>query len=243
MLSEQRHQYVPGIDLADSIAWNPHKFMGAPLQCAAFLTRHRGLLAKVNSAHAAYLFQPDKEHTEHDTGDKTLSCGRKTDAIKIWTQWKALGDRGLTERVDHGLNIARYWVNRMMGREGSEPVGGEGAWAMVRKHSWVNICFWYVPPSMRPFNFDKASDEAKQRIGLVAPAIKARMQHEGKSLIGFQSVNGFPNFFRLVLPNPWSLTFQDVDEILETMDAIGRRVDRGMTLAQLARVPQAWDEF
>ena len=73
--------------------------------------------------------------------------------------------------------------------------------------------------------------------------IKARMQHEGKALIGFQSVNGFPNFFRLVLPNPWSLTFQDVDEILETMDEIGQEVDRGLTLAQLARAKEVWEEL
>ena len=92
--------------------------------------------------------------------------------------------------------------------------------AVARPHDY----FWYVPPSMRPFDVRTASDEAKRRIGTVAPLIKARMQNEGKALIGFQSVNDFPNFFRLVLANPWSVSFEDVDQILETMDTIGRGI-------------------
>ena len=115
-----------------------------------------------------------------------------------------------------------------MGRDQLAPIGGSGAWVLVYEPSWTNVCFWYVPPSMRPFDVRIASDEAKQRIGKVAPLIKARMQTEGKALIGFQSVNGFPNFFRLVLANPWSLTFQDVDQILQVMDMIGRDVEAGV---------------
>ena len=41
----------------DSIAWNPHKMVGAPLQTSAFIVKHRGLLHTSNSANATYLFQ------------------------------------------------------------------------------------------------------------------------------------------------------------------------------------------
>ena len=34
--------------------------MGVPLQCAAFLTQHEGLLQEAHSANAKYLFQKDK---------------------------------------------------------------------------------------------------------------------------------------------------------------------------------------
>ena len=41
----------------DSIAWNPHKMVGAPLQTSAFIVRHKGILHTTNSANATYLFQ------------------------------------------------------------------------------------------------------------------------------------------------------------------------------------------
>ena len=40
LLKEKRH-LVKGLERADSITWNPHKFMGVPLQCSAFLVKRK----------------------------------------------------------------------------------------------------------------------------------------------------------------------------------------------------------
>lgn len=73
-----------GSELVDSIAWNPHKMLGAPLQSSPFITKHKGLLHEANSAAARYLFQQDKFYDmTYDTGDKSIQCGRKVDAFKV----------------------------------------------------------------------------------------------------------------------------------------------------------------
>jgi glutamate/tyrosine decarboxylase-like PLP-dependent enzyme len=74
---------VAGMERSDSCAFNPHKMLGAPLQAACFLTTHRGSLKAANAAHAAYLFQPDKNFPELDMGDLTIQCGRHADAVKV----------------------------------------------------------------------------------------------------------------------------------------------------------------
>jgi len=76
---------------SDSLAWNPHKALTVPLQCSGFITKHKGLLAQCNSAHANYLFQQDKcsYDVSYDTGDKSIQCGRLNDAFKMWLIWKA----------------------------------------------------------------------------------------------------------------------------------------------------------
>ena len=82
-----------GCELVDSIAWNPHKMMGAPLQTSVFVTRHNRILHEANSASATYLFQQDKFYdVSYDTGDKSVQCGRKTDAFKFWFMLKARGE-------------------------------------------------------------------------------------------------------------------------------------------------------
>lgn len=47
-----------------------------------------GLLQQSNASNASYLFQPDKLNQEYDLGDKTIQCGRRADAFKLWLAWK-----------------------------------------------------------------------------------------------------------------------------------------------------------
>ena len=57
VFSSRLKHLMSGSQLVDSIAWNPHKMVGAPLQTSAFIVKHRGLLHTSNSANATYLFQ------------------------------------------------------------------------------------------------------------------------------------------------------------------------------------------
>lgn len=63
---------------SDSVAWNPHKMLGAPFQCSLFLVKGKNILHETNCAGARYLFQQDKHYdVAWDTGDKSVQCGRK----------------------------------------------------------------------------------------------------------------------------------------------------------------------
>lgn len=55
------------------------------------LTVVQGLLHETNSANATYLFQQDKFYdVSYDTGDKSVQCGRKVDAFKLWFMLKVV---------------------------------------------------------------------------------------------------------------------------------------------------------
>ncbi|CAH2054369.1 unnamed protein product, partial [Iphiclides podalirius] len=109
MLSPKYRNGLKGIERANSISWNPHKMVGAPLQCSVFLIREKGLLHAANCASAQYLFQQDKFYdVSYDTGDKSVQCGRKIDAFKLWMIWKARGDSGLGLLADHAMEMAEY---------------------------------------------------------------------------------------------------------------------------------------
>lgn len=60
------------------------------------------------SAKAKYLFQQDKFYDiSYDTGDKSLQCGRKVDAFRLWLMWKAKGNKGFEAEIDHKFAISR----------------------------------------------------------------------------------------------------------------------------------------
>lgn len=212
MLLSQTHKHLlDGISRADSVTWNPHKLLGAGLQCSALLLRDTSnLLKRCHGSQASYLFQQDKFYdVALDTGDKVVQCGRHVDCLKLWLMWKAQGGQGLELRVDRAFALARYLLEEVKKREGFE---------LVMEPEFLNVCFWFVPPSLRG---QQRSPDYSQRLAQVAPALKERMVKEGSMMIGYQPHGARVNFFRVVVANP-ALTRADVDFLLDELERLGR---------------------
>jgi glutamate/tyrosine decarboxylase-like PLP-dependent enzyme len=98
LLSEKHRHLMRGCELADSVVWDAHKVMGAPLTCSVALTKRRGLFERHIGEAADYLFQADDD--ELNPGTRSLQCGRRNDALKLWCAWQAHGDEGYARRID-----------------------------------------------------------------------------------------------------------------------------------------------
>eukprot|EP00069_Balaena_mysticetus_P004852 bmy_04670T0 len=196
---------------ADSVAWNPHKLLSAGLQCSALLLQDTSnLLKRCHGSQASYLFQQDKFYdVALDTGDKVVQCGRRVDCLKLWLMWKAQGGQGLERRVDQAFALARYLVEELKKRE---------AFELVMEPEFVNVCFWFVPPSLRE---KKGSPDYGERLAKVAPVLKERMVRKGSMMIGYQPHGTRGNFFRMVVANP-ALTRADMDFLLNELERLGQ---------------------
>lgn len=131
-----------GVGRANSVAWNAHKTLGAPLQCSMFLIKEFGLLHECNAANAKYLFQQDKFYdVSYDTGDKSVQCSRKVDAFKFWLMFKVRGESGFAELVSNVMHQAEYLASQITQRDG---------FRLIMPHfQYTNVCFWYIPKRLR----------------------------------------------------------------------------------------------
>ncbi|XP_067946141.1 cysteine sulfinic acid decarboxylase-like isoform X2 [Watersipora subatra] len=201
ILSPKLRHKLRGVEKADSFTWDPHKMAGPLLQCSVILTRHVGLLANAHSAKAKYLFQQDKVYDiSYDTGDKSIQCGRKVDALKLWVQWKSRGTEGLAKDIEKCFDTALYLRDRLETTPGFR--------LLISEPECTNVCFWYIPKCMR---------------GKVAPAIKARMQQKGSMLVGYQPQGEFVNFFRMVVAKA-NHERQDMDFVVSTISSYGEEL-------------------
>jgi glutamate/tyrosine decarboxylase-like PLP-dependent enzyme len=214
LFSERHRHLMKGVEAADSLVWNPHKMLGLTQQCSVLLVRHPGMLRQCFSTKAAYLFQEDKNHVEMDLGETTFLCARRADAFKLWFTWKMRGDEGFGQRIDHALELAAYAANRV--RE-------DNRFRLAFDPSFSHVCFWWVPPDLRPLEDWRAPD-VHARLHRLSVAIKDRMQRTGTMMLGYQPLAGRPNFFRLLFINP-AVTREDVDTTLELMDRYGTEAD------------------
>lgn len=220
IVSEQHgRRLLAGVERSDSLAWNPHKSLGVPLQCSMLLVRQKGILHECNSTQAQYLFQQDKFYdVSYDTGDKSVQCGRKVDVFKFWLMLKARGLRGMAERMDGSMAMAAYLTTSIERRVGFRLVpGGE--------FDFTNLCFWYVPKRMRCAVGEEDADWWTE-LFKVAPAIKERMCLEGTIMVGYSPLphRGMGNFLRMVLACLPVAGQKDVDFVLDEIERMGEQV-------------------
>ncbi|MFC0604035.1 pyridoxal phosphate-dependent decarboxylase family protein [Winogradskyella pulchriflava] len=105
IFSDTYKHLVKGLKLSDSFSVNAHKMLGTPLSCSIIVTQHRAQLHHSFSNEADYLYQTDGD--EFNLGKTSLQCGRRNDALKLWTLWKSIGTKGLEKIVDKQFEMAQ----------------------------------------------------------------------------------------------------------------------------------------
>lgn len=210
LISKENRHLMKGLERSDSLAWNPHKALGAPLQCSMFLTKEHDLLSKCNSTEVKYLFQQDKFYDiSYDTGNKSIQCGRKIDCFKFWLMLKARSVNGLGALVDHAINMAKLFTKKLQQREGYRLVQDS--------FQYTNVCFWYIPKAMRG---QKETSEWEEKLYEVAPRIKEKMIRSGTLMIGYSPLayRGVGNFIRMIFTCYPVIDENELDAILDEIE-------------------------
>jgi glutamate decarboxylase len=115
--SKQRHK-VAGVELADSLAVNPHKMMGVPITCSFLLGPDLTKFHKANTLPAGYLFHEGNDNGEvWDLADLTLQCGRRGDSLKLALSWIYYGSDGFERQIDNAFDIASYFATEISQRK------------------------------------------------------------------------------------------------------------------------------
>ncbi len=142
ILSDQHRHLMKGIERTDSFAWNPHKLMNIPLICSVLLVKNRGTLQfNITDINTDYIFH-DIDEVE-DLGKKSIQCGRRVDAVKLWFAWKYFGLEGYRDRIDNLIEMARYAEEKVTSHPQLE--------LLVPRQSF-SICFRYLPESATDIN-------------------------------------------------------------------------------------------
>lgn len=135
VLSSKNRYLLKGLEKTDSFAWNPHKLMNIPLICSALLVKTKGTLHhNLADVDADYLFH-DLNLVE-DLGKKSIQCGRRVDAVKLWFAWKYFGKEGYEKRIDNLIDLAQLAEQKVLNRTSLE---------LLAPRQSFTICFRYVP--------------------------------------------------------------------------------------------------
>ncbi len=121
-LSARLRPLLKGIEKADSLAFDFHKWAQVPYDAGCVLVRDPGLHIATFAQSLAYLTQETRGLAGNPPWPRDLGpdLSREFRALKIWMTLKAYGADGIARVVESGCDIARYLAARIEATDGLE---------------------------------------------------------------------------------------------------------------------------
>ncbi len=120
---------LDGVEHADSVVVNPHKWLFTPMDCSALWT------SRPEAFHEAFALVPDylaSTDAAIDLKDYGPALGRRFRALKLWAVLRWYGAEGLRELIREHVRLAQLFASL---------VEAEPGWEVTAPHPFSTVCF------------------------------------------------------------------------------------------------------
>jgi len=143
-----------GIEHADSITINPHKWLGVAFDCSLYYVREPQHLIRTMSTNPSYLQSAD-DGLVKNYKDWGIPLGRRFRALKIWFSLRDQGVEGLQTRLRRDLANARWLETQIRQTPG---------WELLAPVPLQTVCACYSPGGLNPDQLNRHTQDWVARI-------------------------------------------------------------------------------
>ena len=174
--SEKHRARLRGIERADSVTIDPHKWMFVPFACGAVLMRGGGRVLRD-------AFDITPEYLSEERGGEDVAFDffrygqlgtRRFNALKVWMAMKHLGVRGYARIIERQIELAHYFAARIDELENFERVG---------EVETAVCCFRFAPREVKRGDEDAARDSLQK-------ALQQRIEQSGEAWLATTVLHG-----------------------------------------------------
>ncbi|HEY3776421.1 MAG TPA: pyridoxal-dependent decarboxylase [Solirubrobacteraceae bacterium] len=131
MVCPELRSAFAGVERADSLVLNPHKWMLVPNDCSLLYSRRPGDLRAAFSLVPEYLRTPDAEDAL-SLSEYGPALGRRFRSLKLWAVLRCYGRSGLQAHVRSGIALAERF---------EQLVAAESGWEICAPRPFSVVCF------------------------------------------------------------------------------------------------------
>ena len=196
-VSERTRHLTRGVDRADSITVDGHKWLNVPYDCGFALVRDHQLLAKAFAYTAAYL--PPADDPRPTIGALSPEGSRRARSFSVWASLRAYGKDGVREMIEDNLDLAQLLA---------EVVDQASDLERLADVSLNIVCFRYNPGGLSEVQLNQLN----QQLGEAVLA-------DGRVYVGTTDFGG-KIAFRPAISN-WRTRQEDVELLTEVVSELG----------------------
>ena len=170
LLPECRHLF-DGVEGADSLGWNPHKWLGTILDCSLLYVRDVELMIRVLSTNPSYLRSAsDGEVTQFK--DWGIPLGRRFRSIKLWFHLRLAGAEAIRTRLRRDLANAQWLADQ---------VAAEADWEVCAPVQLQTVCVRHMPANVE--DLDVHQQAWAERVNATGRAFVTPALVEGRWMV------------------------------------------------------------
>jgi glutamate/tyrosine decarboxylase-like PLP-dependent enzyme len=194
ILSDRGRALLQGLERADSISLDPHKWLFQSFECGCVLVRDAALLKSAFQIKPDYLRDVHRSLEEFNPCDYGVQLTRSFRALKVWLSLQTFGVAAFRQAISRGFELAEVAERELRARKG---------WEILSPAQMATVCF----------RFGK-NDELQTQL------VDAMMK-DGYALLTSTELRGAVSL-RLCTINPRT-TEQDIVETINRLDRFARR--------------------
>lgn len=111
IFSDQHRDLVLGIELADSITLDPHKWLAMPFAAGVILTSHPQALQATFATSTPYMPRKSGAAPPLDNFQVSTQWSRRMNSLKLWLTLRVHGRKAYEELIDRQLKLAAFFAN------------------------------------------------------------------------------------------------------------------------------------
>lgn len=193
---------LSGVERADSITFDPHKWFGQTFEAGGVLVREGRRLHETFTLRPEYMQDVEPTEEEINFCDHGIALSRRFRALKIWLSIKVLGISWFRRLAAHCCDLARFAELLVTQTPGFE---------ICCPRQLSIVCFRYVPDG---WTAEQAIDDVNLRM-------LEELRRTGRAFLSSTRLAGRV-VIRMCFIN-WRTTAGDVEEIVRLLREIGER--------------------
>jgi aromatic-L-amino-acid/L-tryptophan decarboxylase len=206
-LSDELRPLLRGIERADSVTLDPHKWLSTPLGSGCVVVRDVQSLSDSFDVSAAYVHEEEGLDRGVNLGFMGPQFSRGFDALKVWVSLLAHGRKAYARRIEHDIELTRYLA------------------ACVEEHpefellaSGLSICcFRYRPEGV----------DDEEQLNALNERLLSELQLDGRVYPSNAILDG-RHCLRTCIVN-FRTEAEDLDRVLEVAAELGSRIQAGLS--------------
>ena len=196
LLSEKHRSLLSGIEQADSLSWDAHKWLFQTYGCAAVIVKDLADLERSFAVTPEYHRDLDRDNEMVNMYDIGIELTRPARGLKLWLTLQVLGSELMGSAIDQGFKLAKW---------AGETVSAMEDWEIIAPAQMAMLNFRYAPADL--------SEEERDRIN---EQISARLNESGYAAM-FTTVLKGHTVLRLCAIHP-ETTRDDIETTLQLLN-------------------------
>jgi aromatic-L-amino-acid decarboxylase len=192
--------WMAGLDRADSVVLNPHKWLFVPVDCSILLVRDPHLLKDAFSLVPEYLRTTDSGVT--NLMDYGVQLGRRFRALKLWMVIRSFGVKGLQDRIR---------AHCEMGEALARMIEADPDFEICAPVPFSTVCFRALPKGT-PDEQDRFNEQLMHEVNAVGPVLISHTRLRDRFVL--RATIGNLRVVPQDVPDAWTIIRQCADRLL-----------------------------